>query len=168
MEAIQALTTRRSIRRFQLKPIPPELIERIVDAGRLAPTARNVQPWEFVVVTDAGRRAEIAEITDYGKFIAEAPACIVVLSKPTKYFLEDGAAATTNMLNAAHALGLGACWVAGDKKPYTDRIVKLCGAPKDMRLIALIAVGYPDENPNPEKRPLEEVLHWESFGRKQP
>jgi len=144
--------------------VPAEVVERIVDTGRLAPTARNVQPCECIVVTDATRRAEIADITDYGKFIAEAPVCIVVLSKPTKYFLEDGCAATTNMLNAVHALGLGACWVAGEKKPYAGRIVKLCGAPEEMRLIALLAIGYTDEVPStPPKRDLDDVLHWEVY-----
>lgn len=168
MDAIQALITRRCIRRFQLKPVPSDLVEQIVDTGRLAPTARNVQPCEFIAITDPARRSEIAEITDYGKFIDEAPVCIVVLSKPTKYYLEDGSAAVTNMLNAAHALGLGACWVAGDKKPYANHITKLCGASEEMRLIALVPVGYPDETPTVQKRDLSEVLHWESYGHKTP
>lgn len=164
MDAIEALTTRRSVRRYLPDPVPGETIEKIVNAGRLAPTARNVQPWEFVVVTDAAKRAQIAAVTEYGKFIADAPACIVVLSKQTRYFLEDGSAATTNMLNAARALGLGSCWIAGDKKPYAGRIVELVGAPADMLLISLIAIGHPVDVPSPNKRPLGEVLHWESFG----
>jgi len=168
MDAIQALITRRCIRRFQLKPVSSDLVEQIVDAGRLAPTARNVQPCEFIAITDAALRSEVAQITDYGKFIDEAPVCIVVLSKPTKYYLEDGSAAVTNMLNAAHALGLGACWVAGDKKPYANHITKLCGAPEEMRLIALVPIGYPDQTPTVQKRDLSDVLHWESYGHKTP
>ena len=164
MDAIEALTTRRSVRRYLPKPIPPESIEAIVNAGRLAPTARNVQPWEFVVVTESAKRAQIAAITEYGKFIAEAPVCIVVLSKQTRYFLEDGSAATTNMLNAARALGLGSCWIAGDKKPYAGRIVELTGAPADLLLISLVAIGHPVDIPTPPKRTLGEVIHWESFG----
>lgn len=164
MDAIEALTTRRSVRRYACHAVPVETIEAIVNAGRLAPTARNVQPWEFVVVTDSAKRAQIAAITEYGKFIAEAPVCVVVLSKKTRYFLEDGSAATTNMLNAARALGLGSCWVAGDKKPYAARIVELIAAPPEMVLISLIAVGHPVEIPTPAKRSLGEVLHWESFG----
>jgi nitroreductase len=164
MDALEALTTRRSVRRYLPDSIPVETIEKIVNAGRLAPTARNGQPWEFVVVTDPARRAQIAAITEYGKFIAEAPLCVVVLSRQTRYFLEDGSAATANILNAARALGLGSCWIAGDKKPYAGRIVELIGAPADMLLISLIAIGSPLEIPTPPKRSLDEVLHWESFG----
>ena len=163
MDALEALTTRRSVRRFKSEPVDAHLIEKIVDAGRLAPTARNIQPCEFVVVTSAPRRAELAEISDHGKFIADAPACIVVLSKPTKYFLEDGSAATTNILNAATALGLGGCWVAGDKKPYAGLVAELLGAPADYRLIALVAIGYPLEKLKPTKRSLTDVLHWDTF-----
>lgn len=166
MDAIEALLTRRSVRKFRKDPVPREMLTRIADAGRLAPTARNVQPWEFVFVTDAARRRQLAETSDYGKFIAEAPVCIVVLSKDTKYYLEDGSAATTSMLLAAHALGLGACWVAGDKKPYAHRIVSICGAPPDMKLVAMIALGYPAEVSSADKRSVDDVLHWDRFGNR--
>jgi len=166
MDAMQALTSRRSVRKFKPDPVPREMLEQIVNAGRLAPTARNVQPWEFIVVTDPATRAALAEVNEYGKFIAHASACIVVLSHPTKYYIEDGSAATTNMLNAAAALGLGSCWVAGDKKPYAARIVQMLGAPADMRLIASIAVGWPAETSAVKKRDLTDVLHWETFSKK--
>ncbi len=80
MEVFETLAARRSVREFTRDPVSPALLERIVDAGRLAPTARNEQPWEFVVVTDPRRRRQLADLTDYGKFIADAQACIVVLS----------------------------------------------------------------------------------------
>ncbi len=163
MDAFTTLTTRRSVRKYKPDPIPHEMLLKLVDAGRLAPTARNVQPWEFVVVTEVARRKRLADISEYGKFIAEAPACIVVLSRPTRYYLEDGSAATTNILNAAAALGLGSCWVAGDKKPYAADVVAACGAPSEMNLVALIAIGYAAEVPAPSKRPLNEVVHWEAF-----
>ena len=167
MDAIQALVSRRSVRKFKSDPVPREMLEAIVNAGRLAPSARNVQPCEFVVVTDSGLRAALADVNEYGKLIAQAPACIVVLSQPTKYYLEDGCAATTNLLNAAAALGLGgSCWVAGDKKPYAARIVETVGAPPSMRLVAQVVVGWPDEIPTVKKRPLAEVLHWEQFTSK--
>jgi len=140
-------------------------LERIVNAGRLAATARNVQPWHFVVVTDAAKRKELAGITEHGKFIADCPACIVVFCEDTKYYLEDGCAATQNLLNAAAALGLGSCWVAGDKKPYAGRIVDVVGAPQTTKLIALVAVGYPAEplTPRAAKKELAQVIHWEKF-----
>lgn len=163
MDALEAIRTRRSVRKFKSEAVSRELIEQVVDAGRLAATARNLQPWEFVVVTDPAKRRELANITENGKFIADAAVCIVVLSEPTKYFLEDGCAAAQNMLVAAHALGLGACWVAGDKKPYADQIVAMFNAPQGYKLIALIALGYAAEVPQPSKRPLKDVLHWEQF-----
>ena len=164
MDALEALRTRRSCRRFAARPVPKELLLQVVDAGRLAATARNEQPWEFVVVTDAAVRREIAAMSDYGKFIADAPACIAVLAKDTKYYLEDGSAATQNLLVAAHALGLGACWVAGDKKAYAPKIVKRLGGPAEVRLVALVALGWPEGDlPSPGKRALEDVLHWDVY-----
>jgi nitroreductase len=163
MDAIEALKTRRSVRAFTRAPISKKTIEDIVDCGRLAPTANNVQPWEFVVVTDPDLLRRIAVTTDYGKFIADAPVCIIVLSKETKYYLEDGSAATQNILLAAHAHGLGSCWVAGDKKPYTPGICRLVGAHPGYKLISLIPIGHPAEKPEKSKRPLADVVHWEKF-----
>jgi len=168
MDAIEALKGRRSIRKFKTDPVSKDLIETIVDAGRLAATARNVQPWEFVVVTDEEMRQQLAEIAEYGKFIAQSPVCIVLFCEDTKYFLEDGSAATQNMLVAAKALGLGSCWVAGDKKPYANEIRDLLGAPETQKLISMTAIGYEDGlSSMPPKRTLREVLHWECFGQGQ-
>jgi nitroreductase len=163
MDTIEALRTRRCVRAFSPAPIARTTLETLVDCARLAATAVNRQPWEFVVVTEAERRQRLAEITDYGKFIAQAPACVVVLCKETKYYLEDGSAATENLLVAARALGLGACWVAGDKKAYADAVRAAVGAPAGYRVVSLVPVGVPAEEPAPSKRPLAEVLHWEAF-----
>ena len=165
MDALEALRSRRSIRSYENNPVKRDLIETIVDAGRLAATGRGVEPWEFLVVTDSGMRTKLAEICDYGKFISQAPVCIVVLCKDTKYYLEDGSAATQNMLVTAHALGLASCWVAGDKKHYADKIIRMLGVPQGFKLICLVSIGYPsaDQPPRKSKRPLEEVLHWERF-----
>jgi nitroreductase len=163
MDALEALKTRRSVRAFARRPVPKEILEDLVDCARLAPTALNIQPWEFVVVTAPELLRQIAEVTDHGRFIADALACVVILSRETKYFLEDGSAATENVLLAAHAHGLGACWVAGDKKPYAGKICHLVGAPDGCRLISLVSVGYPAERPEKEKRALSDVLHWERY-----
>jgi len=138
-------------------------IEDIVDCGRLAATAGNIQPWEFVVVTDPEVLRSIAKSTAFGGFIAGAPACIVVICRETKYYIEDGSAATENILLAARAHGLGSCWVAGDKKPYASEICRLVGAPPGYRLISLVPIGYPAETPMKSKRPLSDVLHWEKY-----
>ena len=163
MAAIEALKTRRSIRAYTAEAVTRNVIEEMVDCARLAATARNEQPWEFVVVTEREALGRIAGLADYGKFIADAAACVVVLCKDTKYYLEDGSAASQNMLLAATAHGLGACWVAGDKKPYAETVRKLVGAPEGYKVVSLVPFGYPAESPPKRKRPLAEVLHWEKF-----
>jgi nitroreductase len=164
LDAIEALRGRRSIRIYEEKPVPKATIEEIIDTARLAPSANNIQPWEFVVVTDPGMRRRIADLTDYGKFIAQAGACVAVFAKDVKHYLEDGSAATENILVAAHALGLGTCWVAGYKKDYAEPIRDLLGVPADFKMVALISLGYPAQKVEPHgKRALGEVLHWERF-----
>jgi nitroreductase len=164
MDALTVIKTRRSVRAFTDKVIPRDVLEDIVDCGRLAATARNEQPWEFVVVTDAKMRATIADLSEYGKFIAQASACIVVICKDGRYFLEDGSAASQNILLGAWAHGVGSCWVAGDKKPYAEDVRKALGVPDGYRVISMIALGYPQAPPvSRPKRDLTEVLHWESW-----
>lgn len=164
MDAIECLKTRRSVRAYEDKPVPREILEDIVDCGRLAASAINIQPWAFIVVTDSALKKRVADATDYGKFIEQAGACIAVFCQDGKYYLEDGSAATQNILNAAHAHGLGACWVAGDKKAYAANIGQMLGLPQDYKLISLVPVGYPAQNPSPAKKPLSEVMHWERYG----
>ncbi len=163
MDAIECLKTRRSVRVYKNKPVPREILEDIVDCGRLAASAINIQPWAFVVVTDADVKRRIADTTDHGKFIEQAGACIAVFCQDTKYYLEDGSAATQNILNAARAHGLGSCWVAGDKKPYAPQIRDMLGLPEDYRLISLIPIGYSDQQPTPAKKALSEVLYWDKY-----
>lgn len=163
MDAITALKTRHSIRAFESRPIPKEIVEDIVDCGRLAASAINIQPWEFVVVTAPEMLRKVADATDHGRFIAEAAACIAVITQTTKYYLEDGSAATQNMLVAANAHGVGTCWVAGDKKAYAPAVCRILGAPEPYKLVSLIALGYPAESPVKPKRPLADVLHWQKY-----
>ena len=164
MDALTAIGVRRSVRKFLKKPVPVKVLEKIVDAARLAPTARNEQPWEFVVITDRERLQHVADLTDHGRFIADAGACIAVYCRATKYYLEDGCAATENILIAATALGVQSCWVAGDKKPYGAAVSAFLGMPQDCNLISLVALGYADgEVKEYLKRDLSKVLHWEKF-----
>jgi len=164
MEAREAINSRRSIRQFERRDVPRELLEQLVDAARLAPTANNAQPWEFIVVTDDSIKNRIAASTDHGKFIADANAVIAVFCKDTKYYLEDGCGATTTILVAATDLGLGTCWVAGDKKPYCQEIMNILNVPAGYKLVSLIPVGYPaGPTPKVSKRPLPELLHWDRF-----
>lgn len=163
MDAIQALKERHSVRKYQDRPIGREILEQLVDCARMATTAINIQPWEFIVVTDRTKLGALADATDYGRFIAGAAACVVIICRDTKYYLEDGSAATENLLIAATALGIGCCWVAGEKKAYAGQILKLIGAPSDFKLISLVPLGYAAEDSRKEKRSLKDVLHWESM-----
>lgn len=163
MDALKVLKERRSVRKYIDKLVSRETIQDIIDCGRLAATARNVQPWHFVVVTDPERRKHIANIAEYGKFIEQAPVCVIVFCDETKYIVEDGSAATQNILLAAKAHGLASCWVAGHKKPYTQEVEKYIGVPEGVKLFSFIAIGYSDEEPKPQKKKLNEVLHWEKY-----
>ncbi|MEA4884128.1 MAG: nitroreductase family protein [Clostridia bacterium] len=163
MEAIEAIKTRRSVRQYLPKPVPKEIIEEIVDCGRLAPSANNDQPWEFVVVTGQEKREAIAAAATYGKFIADAPVCLLVFARNTRHFLEDGSAAMENMLIAAHTHGLGTCWIAGANTAYGAEIARICGAPASHGLVALTPLGYSTDRPTAYKRSLEEVIHWEEY-----
>jgi nitroreductase len=163
MDAIECIKTRRSVRAYKPGTIDRSVIEDIVDCARLAATAINIQPWTFVAVTEPATLAKIASTTDHGTFIVGAPCCIAVFCEKVKYYLEDGSAATQNILLAARAHGLGSCWVAGDKKPYCDEIRNLLGVPVSHTLVSLCAIGYPESVPSPTKKPIGEVLHWEKF-----
>jgi len=163
---LEFLKIRRSVREFQNKDIPKKQLEEIVDAARFAPTARNVQPWEFVVITDKSKLVELGNLAPNAGILTKAAAAIAVFSIETNYFLEDGSSATCNILLAATALGIGSCWIAGDKKPYSQQVNTILNAPASMKLISLVALGFPSEKNAfkiAEKRSLKELLHWEKF-----
>ncbi len=156
-------TGRRSVRKYKPGDIPRAVLEEAVRAASQAPTARNVQPWEFVV-TQPQRLKELSIlVSPNGAFLEYASACIVVFCHDTKYYLEDGCAATTQALLALSMAGLGACWIAGDKKEYAEKVRAFLGGFPDMKLISLIAVGWPAEMPLPQKRNPKELIHWERF-----
>lgn len=165
MKNLKFIKTRRSVRLYDEKQITKEMLEEIIDCARLAPSARNKQPWEFIVITKKSVLEKIAEIATYGKFIKNAAACIIVCGDHENHHLvEDGSAATENILLAASALGIGGCWVAGWQKAYCREIKELLGIPEEKDIVSILPLGYPKmEVPAPPKRPLDEVLHWEKF-----
>jgi len=167
METIDSIAKRVSIRKYQPKSVPKEMIERLVDAGRRAPTARAVEPWEFVAVTEKAVLDKLGGLATTGNFIRNSACCIAVFCRDTKYYLEDGSAATENILIAAADLGLGACWIAGDKKPYAAQVCELLGGTPDLKLVSLISVGWPAEDIRQNKhRPIHQVLHWGKYSPK--
>ncbi|MFC1804423.1 nitroreductase family protein [Candidatus Omnitrophota bacterium] len=166
MDAMQGIKNRRSIREYQDKPIPKDALEKLVDAARFAPTARGVQPWEFIVITDTAVLEKLGELAENGKFIGRAKAAIAIFCAETKYYLEDGCGATENILLAATALGIGSCWVAGDKKPYCPQVARLLNVPDKFKLVSMVSLGYPKEQGSfkvKDKRKLDEMIHWEKF-----
>ena len=161
--AIEVMQNRRSIRAYADRPVARGIIEEIVDCARLAPTAMNDQPWDFVVLTDKAELRRIPPMLGHAEFIANAAFAILVLARDTNYAVEDCSAATENLLLAAAAHGIGSCWVAGTKQAYGPVVAKAFGAPEDRQLIAIVSFGYAAEAARMEKRALDRVLHWERY-----
>ena len=164
METIDCIQSRYSCRDYLPRPVAREMLERLVDAGRRAPSGRKEEPVEFVIVTDQATRQFIADLTNYGKFLAVAGACVVVIAHEVTYYLEDGCNAAENILLAATDMGLQSCWVAGDKKPYAGQILQRLGVPAGYKLVTMLAIGHGREaGRQPAHKPLDHVLHWEQF-----
>ena len=173
MDVFEAIHSRRTIRTFTGKKIPKSDLEKIVDAGRVAPSAVNRQMWDFVVITEqeilndilhhfhAGRKYQTYED---GKCDGASAIIAVILEESNEYWKEDGSAATGNMLLTARGLGYGSCWIEGQMRPHEEHFKELLGVPDDKRILLFIALGEPVKwSPGPPKKSLSEVLHWEKF-----
>ena len=161
MDALEAIRKRRSVRKYTGDPIPREDLEKIVDAGRLAASGSNQQPWDFIVVTDRGM---IDQLKVAAQWMEKAAAIIaVVMDSSSRWWIEDGSAAVENMLIASTALGYGSCWLEGYTLPREEEFKALLDISKEKRLLTLVPIGVPAEWPTKEKKPLEEVIHWEKY-----
>jgi nitroreductase len=164
--------TRRSIRKFTDEKVDRQALQTILEAGRMAPTAGNLQPCYFVVVEDPALRMALKEAALDQEQVVQAPTVIVVCADPERssYYgdvgrnylcLLDCANTVENMLLAAHALGYGTCWMGGFKE---KKVKQLLGLPEGFRVVALVPVGRPAETPEvPPRRPLEEMVRWEKW-----
>jgi nitroreductase len=158
VEAIQAILTRRSIRKYTPEPVPDSLIAEVLAAAMSAPSAGNQQPWQFVVIADRRLREEIPTFHPYAQMVPDAPVAVVVcgdlhLESYKGYWVQDCSAATQNILLAAHARGLGAVWVGiYPKEERVQRLQKLLGLPAHVIPLALIPMGFPAERVPPEER----------------
>lgn len=168
-QVLENIRQRRSVRHFRPDPPPAETIKLLLEAATWAPSAGNLQPWEFYVVSDQTLRQKLAAAASQ-RFLSEAPVVIVVCALPERsaisyrergenlYCLQDTAAATQNLLLAAASLGLATCWVGAFQERQVVDALKL---PQRRRPVALIPVGYPSILPKaPRRQPLEEVVHW--------
>jgi len=163
---METIRGRRSIRRYRPDPVPREKLDAILEAARLAPSWKNQQCWRFIVVTDEAKRRAI---TKRG-WTAEAPVIIVGCAHPglsggnagQQYYMLDMGIAMEHMVLAAAEQGLGTCWIGGQ---FDEDTVKAeLGVPDGVRVVALLPVGYPAENPGPKQRkPVEEIVSQEKW-----
>ncbi len=174
MECINTIMTRRSIRKYKAEPVAQQDLMTILEAGRWAPSAGNLQPCHFVVVRDPARLKQLQEAAMGQETLDTAPMVIVVCADPNRcekygekgmkhFLLMDGANASQNMLLAARALGYGSCWMGG----FSEKAVKqVLGLPDHFRVISLVPIGKADEDPEPRpRRPLDEIVHWDGWSQ---
>lgn len=169
MNTLEAIHTRRSIRKYTDQPVSAELIKELLAAAMSAPSAGNQQPWQFVVIDERNLLDRIPFINSYAAMCRYASVAILVcgdtgLEKFHGFWVQDCAAATQNLLLAAHEKGLGAVWTG--IYPMEDRVLgfrKLFSLPQQVIPLALVVLGYPAQKHGPENRYREDRIHRNSW-----
>jgi nitroreductase len=172
MDLEEAIKGRRSIRAFKPQDVPEETVEKLIDAARHAPSAGNIQPWEFIIARKQDTKRKLAQAA-HQAFVEEAPAVIVVCANEksasrgygkrgeTLYCIQDTAAATQNILLTAYSLGLSTCWIGAFNEDEAKKALK---TPVGIRPVAMIPVGYPNRTPSPRgRRSINQIVHYEGF-----
>ena len=165
MDAMEAILSRRSIRRYTSKPVPEELIKELLEAAMSAPSASNQQPWQFVIIDDRRILDEIPKFHPYAHMLKEASWAIAVcgdqsLATMSGYWVQDCSAATQNILIAANAKGLGAVWLGVyPREERAKTAQKLLGLPEHVVPLCFISIGYPAEEKPPSNRYDESRVH---------
>ncbi|MGB5101332.1 MAG: nitroreductase family protein [Methanothrix sp.] len=168
MNLMQAIRARRSIRNFQDRSVEEEKLLAVLEAGRLAPSARNMQDWRFIVVRDAATRQKLAEAARGQQFVGQAPVVIaacgtsdLVMTCGQPAYTIDVAVAVDHMTLAAASLNLGTCWIGAF---YEEKVKEILGVPPEIRVVALLPLGYPAEETSPQARKsLDEIVAWEHW-----
>jgi nitroreductase len=173
MDVSEAVRGRRSVRDFKNQDVSSEIVDRLIEAGMWAPSAGNIQPWEFIIVRKTEIRKKLAEAAWNQSSIEEAPVVIVVCANEdrsfqrygdrgaTLYCIQDTAAAIQNIHLVAYSIGLGSCWIGAFDEEAARETLKI---PAGIRPVAIIPVGYPAETPQPRnRRPASQVVHHEAF-----
>jgi nitroreductase len=171
MDLMDAIKTRRSIRKFKETPVPENLLKDVLNAARLAPSADNAQPWKIIVVRDEQMKHKVTQACNGQKFLVQAPVVLVVCGIPEEAFQTVGGYMSSHVIDAsialdhvtlaAHSLGLGTCWVAWFKE---EKVKDILGIPEDVRVVALTPLGYPDESPErPPRKNLEELIVYDKY-----
>jgi nitroreductase len=171
MDVLEAIKTRRSIRTYQARPVPDELIEQVIAAAMMAPSARNGQPWQFVVIDDRTLLDRVPEFHPHAEMARHAPVGILVCGDLKReaspgYWPIDCAAATQNLLLAAHALGLGAVWTGVyPRQPRMDGFRTLLNLPEHIVPHTFVPLGYPAERPTSTDRYEPARVHRNGWGK---
>lgn len=169
MDVMAAIKTRRSIRAYKDKPIEDEKLKVVLEAGRLAPSAKNLQEWKYVVVKDRALRDKLVDVANGQKFVGQAPVVVVACAVQTDHVMPCGelsypvdvAISVDHITLAAVEQGLGTCWIGAFKQ---DEVKKLLGIPEEVRVVVLLPIGYPDISPNPKPRKsLEEIASYDKW-----
>ena len=176
MDVFEAIITRRSIRKYQQKPVEWDKIVTILEAGKFAPTAGNIQNFKFVATKDEDTRKQHAEACLQQTWMTEAPVHITIFSEPERlkrfygirgerlYDIQGCAAAIQNMLLTAHSLGLGSCWVGAFDENKMRYIHNL---PESISVHGIVTIGYPAEQPTvPAKFRIEHIVFIEKWGQR--
>jgi nitroreductase len=168
MDLYQAIKTRYSCRSYQSKPIESDKLERILEAARIAPSAKNLQDWRFIIVTDEKKRKALAVAANEQMFIATAPVILVGCSN-YDYAMRCGekigpidlAIAMEHIALAATAEGLATCWIGSF---YPEKVRPILDIPKDIRIVELMPIGYPaDGEKHGNREPMEKIVCWEKW-----
>jgi nitroreductase len=165
MEVFEAVRTLPAVREYQDKPVPPETLRRIVEAGRLTGSSKNRQPWHFIVVEHRDTLRQLGALATTGPYIAQARLAIVVAIQRTPFSVSDGSRAIQSMMLTAWSEGVGSNWV-GFMGPTEVKL--LLGIPEDLDVLAIIPFGYPARpvgKGRKNRKPLSEVAQRERFGQ---
>ena len=168
MDVMDAIIGRKVQRAFARTPVEVEKLASIVSAGRHAMSARNLQPWQFIVVSNGDTLREIGALCSTGRFVADAPSAIVVLKDKSnaRWADVDCAQAVQNMATAGWGLGLGTCWVGNFD---AQKIATLLGLPDEWAIFTILPFGYPDAANPSQPRPLKsqaEMVSYERYGNR--
>ncbi|MFP4006297.1 MAG: nitroreductase family protein [Candidatus Hadarchaeia archaeon] len=166
MELFEAIEKRRSVRNLDEVDIPKEDLEKIVNAGRIAPSGSNIQPREFIIITDSEKLRKLSEIQEA---LGEVSAAIAVVCDPEKsnWWVEDMAASVENMLLTIVALGYDSVWIEGTLLSQEKRAKEILEVPEKKRLVTILPIGEAsEEERRAEKKPLAEITHYEKYGNK--
>ena len=165
MEVFEAVRTVLAVRKYQARPVPADVIRRIVEAGRLTGSASNRQPWHFIVVTEPTTLARLGALAQTGRYIAQAPLAVVVATEQTKIAESDASRAIQSMILTAWGEGVGSNWVGFHG---LDAVKPLLGIPDELDVLAILPFGYPVQalgRGRKKRKALAEVAHRERFGQ---